>query len=507
MTPERQKIEWLKCSRSLPYFFVTYLQLFNATEQGWVAFDLWPGQEPVLAALGTHRQIIILKARQLGMTWLVLGYFLHRMLFAPAWTGLLFSRRDDEAMELLSEERLKGMYARLPEWMRCRAVTVDNAHEWVLSNGSRALAFPTTAGDSYTANAVLVDEADLVPNLNRLMRSVKPTIDNGGQLILLSRADKETPLSEFKQIYRAAKRGAASRPEGPRFGLSGSHPKDSGLAEVSAEGSATGWHPIFLPWSVHPGRDGAWYAAQRLDAQTRTGALDDLYEQYPETDEQALAPRQKDKRLALAWIEAASGWPLAVRQQPTASGQQPPALPGLTVYQEPERRPEGPRRYVMGADSAEGNPSSDDSVACVVDAQSWAQVAVLAGKLEPGTFAAQMRQVAQYYNNATIMPERQNHGHATILALQALGDVTIAYGLDGRPGWSSDERGKVLMYDLVAEALQNGSCRVACSETRVQLASIESNTLRAPNGLPDDYADAFALALAGCRYGMVSSMA
>lgn len=467
MTPERQKLEWLKCSKSMTYFFVTYLRLFNATEQAWVGFDLWPGQEPVLAALGARRQLIILKARQLGMTWLVLGYFLHRMLFAPAWTGLLFSRRDDEAMELLSEERLKGMYSRLPDWMRCRGVTVDNAHEWVLSNGSRALAFPTTAGDSYTANAVLVDEADLVPNLNRLMRSVKPTIDNGGQLILLSRADKEAPLSEFKQIYRAAKR------------------------------RENGWHPVFLPWSVHPGRDLAWYEGQRLDAQARTGALDDLYEQYPATDEQALAPRQKDKRLALAWIENCKS-DESYRIDRTNG----PALPGLTVYQEPQAG-----RYVVGADSAEGNPSSDDSVACVVDAQSWAQVATLAGKLEPGTFGAQIRQVAKYYNNATITAERQNHGHATLLALLAFGDLTLAYGVDSRLGWNSDARGKVLMYDLVAEALQNGSCRVACSETRAQLANIENNTLRAPSGLRDDYADAFGLALAGCRYGMVSSMA
>lgn len=487
MRLEEQKVEWLKCGRSLPYFFVRYLKLFNATEQRWVGFDLWPGQEPVLGALQGQRQIIILKARQLGMTWLVLGYFLHKMLFQPAATVLLFSRRDDEAMELLSDERMKGMYRRLPPWMQCRAVTVSNAHEWVLSNGSRALAFPTTAGDSYTANAVLVDEADLVPNLNRLMRSVKPTVDNGGQLILLSRADKETPLSEFKQIYRAARLGQ------------------------------NGWQPIFLPWSVHPGRTGAWYEAQRLDVQTRTGALDDLYEQYPATDEQALAPRQKDKRLALAWIEGCTPSP-ALPQFGGGSGSSlthvqggggsvrggsGPALPGLVVYGAPERG----RRYVIGVDSAEGNPSSDDSVACVVEAERWVQVAVLAGKLEPATLAAQVRQVAHYYNGAVVCAERQNHGHATLLALQGVGDVVLALGLDGRPGWSSDARGKVLMYDLVAEALQGGACQVACGETRAQLASIESNTLRAPVGLHDDYADALGLALVGCRYGVVSSMA
>jgi len=56
---------------------------------------------------------------------------------------------------------------------------------------------------------------------------------------------------------------------------------------------------------------------------------------------------------------------------------------------------------------------------------------------------------------------------------------------------------------LTAEVRQNGSCVVACPKTPVQLANMESNTLRAPR---DDYADAFARVLVGCRYGMVSNM-
>jgi len=56
----------------------------------------------------------------------------------------------------------------------------DAARTWALANGSVARAFPTNAGDSYTATLAIVDEADLVPDLDRLMRSVKPTIDAGG---------------------------------------------------------------------------------------------------------------------------------------------------------------------------------------------------------------------------------------------------------------------------------------------------------------------------------------
>ena len=97
--------------------------------------------------------------------------------------------------------RLRGMYDRLPPWLKVQGFLTDNDHEWALSNGSRALAFPTTAGDSYTATLAVVDEADLCPDLDRLMRAVKPTIDGGGRMVLLSRSDKSRPQSAFKRMY------------------------------------------------------------------------------------------------------------------------------------------------------------------------------------------------------------------------------------------------------------------------------------------------------------------
>lgn len=467
LTVEQQRIEWLKCKKSFAYFTCEYVQIFNATEEAWVPFRLWPAQRPVARELVQHRQLIILKARQLGMTQLSLAYALHCMLFRSAATVLLFSRRDNEAMELLSDERIKGMYSRLPLWMQCRSVVVDNAHEWILSSGSRALAFSTSGADSFTASLVIVDEADIIPNLNRLMRSVKPTIDNGGQLILLSRVDKEQPTSEFKNIYRAARRGDSN------------------------------WHPIFLPWSAHPGRTPAWYADQKQEVFSRTGGYDDLYEQYPETEDEALAPQQKDKRVKYDWIKEIAL--LAPDPEPILT----PALAGLRVFVAPQAG----HRYVIGADPAEGNPDSDDSAACVIDQADWRQVAVLAGRLGTSTFSTALRALAKLYTNAGVLVERNNHGHAILLALLAAGDVTVILGLDGRPGWLSGERGKTLMYDLVADTVREKGTRLYDEVTREQLASIEASTLRAPAGLNDDRADALGLGLVACRYGQTSSMA
>lgn len=441
-----------RCYRS-PTYFCQFIQIYDATAGEWIPFTLWPAQETTLATLLNNRLTIILKARQLGLTWLCLAYILWLMLFRPQATALLFSRRDDEAVHLLW--RLREMYKRLPDWLKIGlTANPDNDHEWRLSNGSEARAFPTTAGDSYTASVAFVDEADLTPDLGRLMAAVKPTIDGGGQMILLSRADKSKPESLFKQIYRAAK---------------------AGLNE---------WQFVFLPWDVRPERDAAWYAAQKRDALANTGTLDDLHEQYPKTDAEALTPRTLDKRFAPQWLID------CYEEQEPLDAPDAPAIPGLRIYQLPRRG----AQYVMGLDPAEGNPTSDDSALAVLDKETGAEVASLAGKFQPSTLAAHADSIGRYFNNAALMVERNNHGHAVLLWLRDNSRLIRLNGHDGREGWLSSTRGKTLMYDATADAYRNGERTLRTFETFTQLSGIEGATLRAPDGQNDDRADADALA-------------
>ena len=269
----RYLMEVRKCRKSFAYFCGTYCRILADDGRGgaWVPFTLWPEQQRVARPVAREPAGRALKARQLGLTWLVLAFALWLLLFHPIATVLLFSRRDDEAVDLLAVRSARHVRP-LPALLKASGFKADNDHEWALSNGSRALAFPTTAGDSYTATLAVVDEADLCPDLDRLMRAVKPTIDAGGRMVLLSRADKSKPQSPFKRIYTAARQGR------------------------------TDWVPVFLPWHARPDRDAAWYEAQRRDILHRTGSLDDLHEQYPATDAEALAPRTLDKRIAPAWL-------------------------------------------------------------------------------------------------------------------------------------------------------------------------------------------------------------
>ena len=289
------------------------------------------------------------------------------------------------------------------------------------------------------------------------MRAVKPTIDGGGRMVLLSRPDKSKPESTFKRIFLAARQGLND------------------------------WFAIFLPWHCRPDRDKAWYQAQRDDVLARTGSLDDLAEQYPATDAEALAPRTLDKRIPAIWLQQCfmERAPLAMLPRDA------PAVPGLALF----ALPQPGRKYVIGADPAEGNPTSDDSALCILDVDTGAQMAELAGKFEPSVFANYAYQLALWFNKARVLVERNNHGHAVLLWLRDHGDgVPLLKGHDHKTGWLSSALGKTQMYDKCANSCKNAEVTLHSFVTYTQLTSIDGSTLRAPAGQHDDRADAFALA-------------
>jgi len=72
-------------------------------------FRLWAAQLEALDTIHDNRLVAALKARQLGMTWLVLAFALWLMSFWPAATVLIFSRREEESLYLLGDERLRGV--------------------------------------------------------------------------------------------------------------------------------------------------------------------------------------------------------------------------------------------------------------------------------------------------------------------------------------------------------------------------------------------------------------
>ena len=452
--------EQIRCALSPLYFVNEYCWIEDQEARKWIPFHLWPKQAETLKVIVENDLVIILKARKLGLTWLCIAYALWDMLFRSGGRELLFSLGDKDAVDLV--KRLRGMHRRLPLFLQA-TVGTDNDHELEFARlDSTAKAFPCTkqAARNYTGSLALIDEADCIAWLKQLIAAVLPGVEAGGKLLLVSASDKGAPSSEFKRIYRGAIAGTNN------------------------------YAPIFLPWHARPSRDQAWYDVQTVNYDDEH----DMRANYPATPEEALSPRSSDKRFRPEWFEE---WEkLAVLSNPLT-------IPGLIIYEMPQPG----ETYVVPADPAEGNPSSNPSVAAVLNSQ-WKQVAVLSGQFEPDVFGGYLVELARWYNDATIVPERNNHGHAVILTVRNLGAENLLYvnPFDSRIGrkkygWLSSPRMKSMAVTLAAQTLRDSRGKILRDRATVnELAAIEASTLKAPPGMLDDRAMAVIIGYAALRW-------
>jgi hypothetical protein len=475
--------EYSACECHPGYFVHTYGVIDNAQEDGSEAsdarmpFHLWPAQWPVMETIWAERQVVILKARQLGISWVVCGYVLWRCLFLPGQVGLLFSKGQKEANELI--RRIKALYDRLPDWLRAmlpRLVT-PNVRELRWSNGSWITSMPATrdAGVSYTASFVILDEFARMTWPDELFLNVQPTVDAGGQLILISNANGIAGQGEaFHDIYTKAEAG---------------------------ENSFT---PVFLPWWARPDRDAAWYARVKSDA--RDPRL--VPQNYPANPVEAFLASGR-LRFDPDWIVrqgtnvcpglSQPEWPNALRAIPARS---------LVVHEAPKYG----RSYLVAGDVAEGKLKGTDDDYCsavVIDDESWEEMATLHGRWEPDEYAGFLTALSDAYSvNDRVVPmivERNNHGHAVIATWKTrkVPMARIGLGEDGFPGWLTNERSKSVGVDLLAESLRDGSVTVKTAATlhEMQVFQVLKNgSLGAPSGQHDDRVTMWWIALAYSRH-------
>ena len=420
-------------------------------------FRLWPAQIGVLLALMAERLVIILKARQLGISWLSCAYALWLCLFGSGKFVLIFSKGQNEANEMLS--RVRKLFDRLPDWLRdaSPALTKSNTTELAWANGSRIASLPATksAGRSLTASLVILDEAAFLLFADELYTALKPTIDAGGQLIVLSTANGIGNL--FHQLWTNAAAGRNS------------------------------FKTIFLPWWARPGRDGAWYAAQLAEYTDPQM----VKQEYPASATEAFLVSGRT-RFHPDWIakQAAnvrhglprSQWPEALR-----------GMDGLTIY----ALPTPGRRTVLGADVAEGLEGGDYSAGTLIDAMAWDELASLHGHWEPDEYAKMLLKLADVYG-AEIAVERNNHGHAVLVTLKAAKCTRTADGHDDKPGWLTTAQTKPQSIDLLATALRDNlaTVRSAAALDEMQIYRIgKDGDTSAPPSYHDDYVMSWAIAL------------
>lgn len=162
-------------------------------------------------------------------------------------------------------------------------------------------------------------------------------------------------------------------------------------------------------------------------------------------------------------------------------------------------------QYVIGCDPAEGLDGQDASCAQVLDASNGAKVAVLHGQIPVQDFGRRIAELAREYNNATVIVERNNHGHALLLTLDAQGVGNLYRHREpgvviGRAGFPTSAPSKTHLVAQLRAALEGGDVTEPDINTLRELMEFQvdaSNRYGAPTGRHDDRAMALMLAVQG----------
>ena len=226
-----------------------------ASEQTLIPFHLWSEQLSAIETMERDRLIVFLKARQLGISRLACLYALRLCTLWPRQPVLTLSRSQDDADALI--HHISTMYhehsdkaSTLPRLL------ADNTGDLLWDNDSTVVSLTATknAGRGHAAALAILDEWAFYQWPGETLASVKPTIDAGGKLFVISSADALG--SEYHRFWNNAKSGA------------------------------NGYTSVFLSWQSRPDRGTGWRDQKLIESSGDTATI---YREYPANDIEAFA--------------------------------------------------------------------------------------------------------------------------------------------------------------------------------------------------------------------------
>jgi hypothetical protein len=238
-------------AKPTPLAFVQSLKIVDKDSGRTIPFRLWPAQRKLLHALATNDRLVVLKARQLGISYLCLSYLLFCATFEPGQLFLVARQSLEEAGEAV--HRLRQMNETVPVEWRQEAIT-DNVFSLGFANGSRIRALSSTKrmGRGLAARYVIADEVAFYDAPEEQIAALEP---GAKRLHVISTGNG--PGDFFHSLYLEALTGRGR------------------------------WRARFLSWKAAPSRDRAWWAANV--EQSPSPAL--ARREYAETPEEAFASR------------------------------------------------------------------------------------------------------------------------------------------------------------------------------------------------------------------------
>ena len=442
-----------------------------------IPFDPVPMQVKIFNAVKRgHKRIICIKARQVAATT-ACKMVLHQQWMSTPTAALfaLVSLRAESATALLDDNR-RWMH-HPPAILQRQLDTRAKGELRLADTGATLKAFTSRSSTglrSFSPKAVLLSEFAFALDQEELLAQALSAVGDG---LLMIESTANNPGDRFSELIAGA-------PE-------------------------NGWHLITHWWQEEPKYCDLGYS---LDPEE----LQEVFGEWSE-EELQLKEAYNLSNGQLAWRRRylATLGPYKFRREYPAClddcflgreggyyGEE--VLQGIHVIEHElhgskhgrEIEPPHPHdRYVMGVDIG-GGVGGDYSALCVVSVSTMQPVYTERNnRITPAAWAHRAIQVASRYNQALMLAESNNHGHAFLLEVSHCGYRQQWRAPGGKP-WVTTLQSKLEAFDTLRESLQVVKVmdRVSWMELRSLTIPAGKVAPEAPNGAHDDSAMAMALA-------------
>jgi hypothetical protein len=445
VTRDEAAREILQCGRDPNYFTYNYAKISHPI-RGLIPFHTYPFQAGLLQDYNNYRFNVVLKARQLGVTWTTAAYAAWLIQYYKEKSVLAVATKLEVAAGFV--RKVKTIIKHLPSWVRIARITVDNRTSFELSNGSliKAVATSGDTGRSEALSLLVVDEAAFVEGLEELWSGLYSTLSTGGRCIMIS-----TPSGVGTFYHKTY---------------------------TNAEAGQNDFHPIKLLWDIHPERDQAWFNQETKNMSPRQVAQE-LMCSFSMSGETVIDPVDilrmregtKDPKFRIGFDR------------------------NLWIWEEPIIG----EKYLFCADVARGD-GKDYTAGHMAKLKDMTIVAEYQGKPDLDVFAEFINTLGKEYNNAMLALEINNMGYhvakkllefkypvlfyaAKGSTLKYIDPLMVEYQEDWLPGFTTSVKTRPLIIAKLEEMIRH---RTVTSYSK-RLVS-ELDTFVWNNGRPESLA-------------------
>lgn len=243
-----------------------------------IKFKMWDSQRSALGEMLDNKLNIILKARQLGFTWLVLSMVVWYTIQNKGFRGILISESDEKSKDLI--DRCDLILSKLPQWLII-SYREFKMFEKVNGTGSyKGLYYDKSVHDIKIFRGG-VSRSDRLSAVSII--TAEPATEGAGRSLTADLVFfDEWAFHRFAESIFTAAYPTMARPDSGKFiGLS-TNKRGSLFEDIWRHAEDRKFHKIFRNCFADPRRDGKWYE------ETKAALKGKMEQEFPRTEEEAM---------------------------------------------------------------------------------------------------------------------------------------------------------------------------------------------------------------------------